>query len=88
MPKSNQFNEVLHDAPVSHKPPMSVSERKRKQRERDRSRGQVEITVKVPLDRIEEIRQIAASMRKRKKRSDAGTPKKNVSSQMDWVDNA
>lgn len=88
MPKSKPVDEVLHDAADTPKVAMTATERKRNQRERDKARGHVEITVKVPLDRVAEIQQIAASMRKRKKRSDAGSVKKADDGQMDWVGNA
>jgi len=88
MSKSKPKNEVLQPPEKEPKVAMTASERKRNQRLRDKSRGQVEITVKVPFDRVAEIQQIAATMRKRKKRSDAGTVKKVDDKQMDWVANA
>lgn len=88
MSKSKPKNEVLQPPEQEPKVAMTASERKRNQRLRDKSRGQVEITVKVPFDRVAEIQQIAATMRKRKKRSDAGTVKKVDDKQMDWVGNA
>lgn len=88
MSKSVPKDDVQHSPVEPVKTAMSATERKRLQRERDRERGHVEITVKVPLERVDELRDIAASMRKRKKRSDAGKPKKNDDRQLDWVDHA
>lgn len=47
--------------------PLSAAERKRLQRERDKSRGYIEITVRVPEDRIEEVRAHCAKLKPKKK---------------------
>lgn len=61
-------------------PPMSAAERKRAQRERDKSHGYTEITVRVPADRVDEVRIYCAKLKPKRK------VKRDVSQQLDIED--
>lgn len=52
------------------KEPMTAAERKRAQRLRDKSHGYVEITVRVPEDRIEEVRTWCSKLKPKKRKRD------------------
>lgn len=60
------------DGDMSHIEPkqaMTPTERKRNQRERDKSHGFIEITVKVPADKIGEVRRFCQKLSKPAKRA-------------------
>ncbi len=52
------------------KEPMTAAERKRAQRLRDKSHGYVEITIRVPEDRIEEVRAWCSKLKPKKRKRD------------------
>lgn len=52
------------------KEPMTAAERKRAQRLRDKSQGYVEITVRVPEDRIDEVRAWCSKLKPKKRKRD------------------
>jgi len=59
---------------------MTAAERKRAQRERDKTRGYIEITVRVPEDRVEEVRNHCAKLKPKRR------PRRDPSPQLDLED--
>lgn len=54
----------------TEKQPLTPAERKRAQRARDKSLGYIEITVRVPEDRIDEVRAYCSKLKPKKRKRD------------------